>query len=75
MDGLGDYVSDPLEWASLVLLEHIDKYNSEQVTEGYLNNTLDSIYDFIEGSFDEEGLTCPPQGQIIERVMRRLVDE
>ena len=75
MDGLNEYHSDPLGWASLVLLDHIDRDNSEQIKENYIANTLDGIYEFIEASFDEEGIACPSKSKIIKRTMQSLIEK
>ena len=75
MDGLNDYLFDPLWWACLVLLDHIDTDNSEQTTESYITDTLDGIFEFIEASFDEEGIDCPSKSKIIKRTMQTLVDD
>lgn len=74
MDGIDDYRQDPLYWAALVVLDHIDTDDPEQLSEINLHKVLvdTGAYEFILESFAEEGFRKPLKEEIVSRVLDNL---
>ena len=74
MDGLDAYRSAPLYWASQVIIDHIDDLNDpDQVSEKHILGVLESAYEFIEDSFEEEGLPAPSKKEILSHVVEHIL--
>jgi len=71
MDGIDEYKEDPLHWAALVVLDHIDKDNADQLSEINLHKILmnTGAYEFIIENFKEEGFGKPSKTEIVRRVL------
>ena len=71
MDGIDEYKDDPMHWATLVVLDYIDREDSEQFSEFNVRKILDDIgaYEFIVENFAEEGFGKPSKSEIISRVL------
>ena len=74
MDGIDDYRQDPLYWAALVVLDHIDTDDPEQLSEINLHKVLvdTGAYEFIVENFIEEGFEKPSRSEIVSRVLDNL---
>ena len=74
MDGIDSYRQDPLYWAALVVLDHVDRDDSEQLAEINLHKVLvdTGAYEFILESFAEEGFREPLKEEIVSRVLDNL---
>ena len=71
MDGLDEYHHNPMLWAALVVLEHIDTDDTQQLSEIHLHSVLvdTGAYEFIVETFTEEGLEKPSKEEIVSRVL------
>ena len=71
MDGIDSYRQDPLYWAALVVLDHIDADDPEQLSEIHLHSVLvdTGAYQFIVENFIEEGLEKPSKSEIVSRAL------
>lgn len=71
MDGIDQYKHNPLLWAALVLLDHIDTDDADQFSEINLHNVLNKIgaYEFIVESFLEEGFEKPSTSDIVRSAL------
>lgn len=74
MDGIDSYRQDPLYWAALVVLDHVDRDDPEQLSEINLHKVLvdTGAYEFILESFAEEGFREPLKEEIVSRVLDNL---
>ena len=74
MDGIDDYRQDPLYWAALVVLDHVDRDDPEQLSESNLHKVLvdTGAYEFILENFAEEGFRKPLKEEIVSRVLDNL---
>jgi len=74
LDGIDSYRQDPLYWAALVVLDHIDKDDPEQFSEINLHKVLvdTGAYEFIVENFIEEGFEKPSRSEIVSRVLDNL---
>lgn len=60
-----------MHWAALVVLEHIDTDEAEQLSEINLHKILldTGAYEFIVENFAEEGFDKPSKSEIVSRVL------
>ena len=74
MDGIDEYIDDPMHWASLVVLDHVDREDPEQLSEFNLHKVLvdTGAYEFIVENFAEEGFGKPSKEEIVCRVLDNL---
>ena len=64
-DALGSYLDQPLYWAALVVLDHVDEDNAPQLDKDYFREILcGGAYEFIKASFEFEELECPSIDEI-----------
>ena len=65
MDGIDSY-SDPILWAGLVVLDHVDLSDPRQHSEFYLHSILvGAMLEFIVENFLEQGLEIPSKSEIV----------
>ena len=71
MDGLDEYHHNPMLWAALVVLDHIDTDDAEQLSEINLHKVLvdTGAYEFIVENFIEEGFEKPSEAEIVSRTV------
>jgi len=67
--GLNEYNNDPILWAALVVLDHVDRDDPFQCTEINLHEILEGAYEFIEFFFEEEGFGKPSKIEIISKAL------
>jgi len=74
MDSIDEYKDDPMHWATLVVLDYIDREDSEQFSEFNLHKVLvdTGAYEFIVENFAEEGFGKPSKSEIVSRVLDNL---
>ena len=74
MDGIDEYKDDPMHWATLVVLDYIDRDDPKQLSEINLYKVLvdTGSYDFIVENFAEEGFGKPSKEEIVSRVLDNL---
>lgn len=68
-EGLNEYRNDPILWAALVVLDHVERDDPVQCTELNLHKVLKGSYEFIEFFFEEEGFGKPSKNDIISRAL------
>ena len=76
MDGIDDYRQDPLYWAALVVLDHIDTDDPEQLSEINLHKVLvdTGAYEFIVENFIEEGFEKPSRSEIVSKALDKFTN-
>ena len=76
MDGIDDYRQDPLYWAALVVLDHIDTDDPEQFSEINLHKVLvdTGAYEFIVENFIEEGFEKPSRSEIVSKALDKFTN-
>ena len=76
MDGIDSYRQDPLYWAALVVLDHIDTDDTQQLSEIHLHSVLvdTGAYEFIVENFVEEGFKKPSKAEIVSRALKIVND-
>ena len=74
MDGIDEYKDDPMHWATLVVLDYIDRDDPKQLSEINLYKVLvdTGAYEFIVENFAEEGFGKPSKEEIVSRVLDNL---
>ena len=74
MDGIDEYRDDPMHWAALVVLDHVDRDDPQQLSEINLHKVLvdTGAYEFIVENFVEEGFGKPSKAKIVSRVLDNL---
>ena len=74
--GIDEYLNNPYEWAVLVVLDYIDIDDKTQHNENNINKILDETgaFEFISGTFIDEGFKRPSREQIVEEVMKSFKD-
>ena len=73
MDGLNDYLHDPLSWAIEVILDDID--DVQRCSETEINDSVDSSYDFIKQSFSDNELAPPSREALTYRVTEQIENQ
>lgn len=76
MNGIDEYLKNPYEWATLVVLDYIDAENKTQHNENHVNKILDETgaFEFISETFLEEGLEKPSREKLIQEVIQSFKD-
>lgn len=69
MEGIDEYRNDPILWAALVILDHVDRDDPHQCKEIYLHQVLEGTYEFIAFCFEEDGLDKPSKIEIISKAL------
>ena len=61
MNGIDEYKGDPINWAALVVLDHIDRDDTEQFSEIHLHKVLinTGAYEFIVENIAVDGFGKP----------------